>query len=154
MRLGFLAINNDIKYEALLTGVAMIKKLGGNVVEVFLNSRLVVKQIKGELEARGQRMQGYLGKARQLQFGFESFSLQQVLRSSNTHADSLATLETSSEQDLPWVILIEDLVRPAKLEVMTVGVYHIKISSSWMDLIVLFLKEGALPFESGEAENI
>ena len=52
MRLGFLAINNDTKYEALLTGVAMIKKLGGKVVEVFSDSRLVVGQIKGELKAR------------------------------------------------------------------------------------------------------
>ena len=52
LRLGFSATNNEAEYEALLTGVAMIKKLGGKVVEVFSDSRLVVGQIKGELKAR------------------------------------------------------------------------------------------------------
>ena len=95
----------------------MIKKLGGKAVEVFLDSRLVVGQIKGELEARDQRMQGYLGKARQLQFSFELFSIQQVPRSRNTHANSLVT---SFRQDLPRIILVEDLVNPSELELMKV----------------------------------
>ena len=77
--------------------MAMVKKLGGKIVEVFSDSRLVVGQFKGELEARDHRMQGYLGKARQLQSGFESFCIQQVSRSKNTHADSLETIATSFE---------------------------------------------------------
>ena len=39
-------------------------------MEIFLDSRLVVKQINGELEARNQRMQGYLNKVWRLQFSF------------------------------------------------------------------------------------
>ena len=56
LRLGFSTTNNEAEYEALLIKVAMIKKLGGKIVEDFSNSRLVVGQIKGELEARDQRM--------------------------------------------------------------------------------------------------
>ena len=56
LRLGFLTINNEAEYEALLAGVAMIKKLGRKAVKVFSDSRLVVRQIKGELEARDKRM--------------------------------------------------------------------------------------------------
>ena len=44
----------------------MVKKLGEKVVKVFSNSRLVIGLIKGELETKDHRMQGYLGKARQL----------------------------------------------------------------------------------------
>jgi len=66
LRLGFLATNSEAEYETLLTRVAMLKKLGGKTVEIFSNSRLVVGQVKGELEARDHRMQGYLSKARQL----------------------------------------------------------------------------------------
>lgn len=65
-------------------------------MEVFSDSRLVVGQVRGELEARDLRMQEYLNQVRRLQSGFESFTLQQVSRSRNTHADSLATLATSS----------------------------------------------------------
>ena len=36
----------------------------GKVVEVFSDLRLVVGQVKGELEARHLRMQGYLNQAR------------------------------------------------------------------------------------------
>ena len=40
-------------------GMAIVQKMGGKIVEVFSNSRLVVSQIKGELEARDLRMQEY-----------------------------------------------------------------------------------------------
>ena len=49
-RLGFSVTNNETEYEALLTRVAMVKKLGGKIVEVFSDSRLVIGQVKGELE--------------------------------------------------------------------------------------------------------
>ena len=58
--LGFSATNNEAKYEALLQGMAMVHKMGGKAVEMFLDSRLVVGQVKGELEARDMRMQEYL----------------------------------------------------------------------------------------------
>ena len=38
----------------------MLQKLGGKVVEIFLDSRIVVGQVRGELEARDARMQDYL----------------------------------------------------------------------------------------------
>ena len=88
--------------------------MGGKAVDVFSNSRLVVGQVKGELEARDLRMQEYLSQARCLQPSFESFTLQQIPRSRNTYADFLATLATSSTQGLPQVILIEDLHKPIK----------------------------------------
>ena len=60
LRLGFSATNNEAEYEALLQGVAMVQKMGRKVVEMFSDSRLVVGQVKGELEARDARMQEYL----------------------------------------------------------------------------------------------
>ena len=88
--------------------------MGGKTVKMFSDSRLVVGQVKGKLEARDERMQGYLSQVRHLQSGFESFSLLHVPRSGNTHADSLATLATSSAQNLPRVIIVEDLCKPTK----------------------------------------
>ena len=64
LRLGFSAMNNKVEYEALLRGIAMVQKMGGKAVEVFLNSRLIVGQVKGEPEARDLRMQWYLSQAR------------------------------------------------------------------------------------------
>ena len=60
LRLGFSATNNEAEYEALLQGMTMVQKMGGKAVEMFSDSRLVVGQITGELEARDARMQEYL----------------------------------------------------------------------------------------------
>ena len=72
LRLGF---SNEVEYEALLVGMTMIQKLGGKAIEFFSDSRLVVGQVQGELEARDPRMQEYLNQVRHLQSGFESFNL-------------------------------------------------------------------------------
>ena len=55
IRLGFSAINNEAEYEALLQGMIMVQKLGGKAMEAFSDSKLVVGQVMGELEARNAR---------------------------------------------------------------------------------------------------
>ena len=50
-RLGFSTTNNEAEYETLLMGMSMVQKMGGKVVELFSDSRLIVGQVKGELEA-------------------------------------------------------------------------------------------------------
>ena len=45
LRLGFLATNNEAKYEVLLVGMVMVQKMGGKAVEIFSDSRLVVGQV-------------------------------------------------------------------------------------------------------------
>ena len=42
LRLRFSATNNETKYEAFLQGMAMVQKMGGRVVEMFSDLRLVV----------------------------------------------------------------------------------------------------------------
>ena len=51
LRLGFSATNNEAEYEALLVGMTMVQKIGEKVVEIFSDSRLVIGQVKGKLEA-------------------------------------------------------------------------------------------------------
>ena len=67
LRLGFSATNNEAEYEVLLEGMSMIQRMGGKEVKMFSDLRLVVGQVKGELEARDERMQGYLSQVRHLQ---------------------------------------------------------------------------------------
>ena len=66
LRLDFSATNNEAEYEALLVGMTMVQKMGGKAVEIFSDSRLVVGQVRGELEARDLRMQEYLNQVRHL----------------------------------------------------------------------------------------
>lgn len=90
----------------------------------------MVGKINGDFEARDQRMQGHLNKVRRLQSSFEAFSIRQVLRSKNAHANSLATLATSSKQGLPRIIVVEDLLVPNNQNQTMVGVHHMKVGPS------------------------
>ena len=99
-------------------------------MKVFSYSRLVVGQVKGELEVRDLRMQEYLNQVRHLQSRFDSFSLHQIPRSRNTHADSLATLAISSMQSRPQVILVEYLCKPTEMKREMVHIHQIRVGPS------------------------
>ena len=66
LRLAFSTTNNKAEYETLLEGMSMVQRMRGKAVKVFLNSRLVVSQVNGELGASDERMQGYLSQVRHL----------------------------------------------------------------------------------------
>ena len=154
LRLRFSSTNNEAEYKALLQGLVMVHKMGGKAVKMFSDSRLVVSQVKGELEARDARMQEYLSQVKCLQSDFDLFSLSHVSKSGNTHVDSLATLATSSTRSLPRVILVEHLDRANKVVKGTVCIQEVKAGPSWMDPIVNFLKNDILSEEKSEAEKI
>ena len=79
LRLDFSATNNEAEYEALLKGMAMVQRMGGKFLKLFLDSRLVVGQVRGEFEAKDERMQGYLRQVKCMQSKFDSFDLLHVL---------------------------------------------------------------------------
>ena len=83
-----------------------------------------------------------------------SFDLLYVPRSGNAHANSLAMLATSSVQDLPRVILVEDLYKPTKIRGEMAQINQIRVGPSWMDSIIRFLREDILLEEKTEADKI
>ena len=99
-------------------------------------------------------MQEYLVQVRRLRANFDHFNLVHVSKSENTHADSLATLATSSAQPLPQVILVEDLYSPAMARTGIVQVHNVRAGPSWMDPLVLFLRNDTLPEDKNEADKI
>ena len=154
LRFVFPATNYEAEYEVLLAGMVMVVRLGGKVLEVYSNSRLVVGQVNGEFKAREPRMQEYLDKVRHVQSCFNNFTLRQIPRGKNSHADSLAMLATSLGSNLPQVIIMEDLLAPSRDDQPPIRVHSIQVGPSWMDLLVSFLKDGTLPEDKGEAEKI
>ena len=93
---------------------------------------------------KDERMQGYLSQVKCLQSEFDSFNLLHIPRNGNAHADSLAMLATSSAQNLPRVILVEDLHKPTEARRETTQIHQIRVGSSWMDFIIQFLREDIL----------
>ena len=68
--------------------------------------------------------------------------------------DSLATLATSSAQSLPRVILIEDLWQPTEVRGEMARVHQVKVGPSWMDPIILFLREDVLSEDKSKVNKV
>ncbi|XP_075638436.1 uncharacterized protein LOC142610508 [Castanea sativa] len=101
LRLGFVATNNEAEYKALLAGAQMVRHLGGEMVEFYCDSRLIVGQVNGEFEARDERMKKNLNRVKGVLGMFKSFKVRQIPRGQNAHADSLVMLATSLGSKLP-----------------------------------------------------
>ena len=48
--------NNEAGYDALLTGLSLAKALGARNLIVQANSQLIIGQVKGDYEAKEERM--------------------------------------------------------------------------------------------------
>ena len=59
-RLGFKASNNETDYEALFAGLRAAFGFGAIDLEVYLDSRLVVSQVKGSFKTKDAWMISYL----------------------------------------------------------------------------------------------
>ena len=56
-------------------GMAMVQRMGRKAMEMLSDLRLVAGQVKGELETRDVRMQGYLSQVKHLQSGNQGLNL-------------------------------------------------------------------------------
>jgi ribonuclease HI len=87
--------NNDAEYEALIFGLKKIKQLLGNAsakqahVDCFLDSELVVKQLKHEYKLKEPRIQQYFLEIWNLMLDFKQVTFTHVLREKNKIADAL-----------------------------------------------------------------
>ena len=89
-----------------------------------------------------------------MQTKFKSFDLSHIPRGENTHADSLATLATSSTRSFPRVIIVENLYTPTPPGKDIRQVHQVKLAPNWMDPISKFLESDILPEEKIETEKI
>lgn len=60
LRFAFKATNNASEFEALLTGLWLVKEMRARSIEVKSDSQLVKNQVNGRFEAKGKMMATYL----------------------------------------------------------------------------------------------
>ncbi|CAL2254933.1 unnamed protein product [Prunus armeniaca] len=80
------------EYEALFAGLRIAKELSIKRLTIYSDSQLITNQASSEYMAKHPRMVKYLDKVQGLLKEFLTFTIQQVPRAENTHADALASL--------------------------------------------------------------
>ena len=58
-KLAFECSNNEAEYEALIVGLKILRKLNAKRISVYGDSELVIKQVRGEYQAKHPRMRAY-----------------------------------------------------------------------------------------------
>ncbi|CAL2276653.1 unnamed protein product [Prunus armeniaca] len=143
--LGFQASNNEAEYKALLAGLCLAKELSIKKLAIYSDSQLITSQVLGEYMAKHPRMILYLEKVQELLKAFPTFTIQQVPRAENVHADALASLGSALDTQFRRSIPVEHLNQPSIEEAEQPDLMQIDEDPSWQDPIIDYLVNENLP---------
>jgi len=82
--------NNEAEYQALLFGLERCAEFGSGSLKIYLDSELIVKQIRGEYKVKHPNLKSLYQKTIKQLSGLASFSITHVRREKNSRADELA----------------------------------------------------------------
>jgi ribonuclease HI len=85
-----IASNNEAEYRAAILALERALELGVKKVTLFLDSELVVRQLRGEYRVREPRLKSLHQKARETLNRFSQYSILSIPREENRRADQLA----------------------------------------------------------------
>ena len=88
--LGKRLTNNKAEYYSLLFGLQVLIELGEKDVNVFMDSKLVINQMKGIYQVRDSKLKVIYDKIIGLLYYFDSFTFKHIPREENKIADSEA----------------------------------------------------------------
>lgn len=142
VQLKFPATNNEAEYEGILTGLRLGKEFGARNLLIQNYSKLVIGQIRGEYEAKEERMQKYLRLTKHLTQELEEVEFVQIPRSQNMAADEVSKIALSKEGGANADLMMEIQKYPSIEEIPT---FVIQSTNSWMTPIISFLQDGHLP---------
>ncbi len=83
--------NNQAEYHALIEGLKAIKEWMPDRLEIYLDSKLVVEQVKGLYKTKEPELQKLQAQATRLLEPF-SYEIKHVAREENRGADHLANM--------------------------------------------------------------
>jgi ribonuclease HI len=93
-----IATNNVAEYTALLKGLETAKSLGIQNIKIFMDSELLVRQIKGIYRVKNANLIPLWIKTMNILKEFSDYSVNHVPREMNKEADSLARRAAAQKQ--------------------------------------------------------
>lgn len=89
-KLVFDCSSNEAEYEALIAGLKILKKLNVKIISVYGDLEMIIKQVKGEYQAKHPRMRAYRNAVLDILRMFPEYTLTTVHRTQNVISDSLS----------------------------------------------------------------
>jgi ribonuclease HI len=89
-RLEFNCTNNIAEYEALLLGLRKLKAMGIRRAILKTDSQVISGHVDKSSKARDSKLEKYLDIVQRIEASFEGFSVKNIPRGENEHANLLA----------------------------------------------------------------
>lgn len=86
------ATNNVAEYTALIRGLQEALRVGISSIEIFLDSELIVLQLKGVYRIKNKNLLPFYNQAIKLLSEFKNYEIFHIPRENNSEADKLAKL--------------------------------------------------------------
>jgi ribonuclease HI len=83
------ATNNVAEYKALLLGIEHARALGARELELVGDSELIARQVRGEYRVKDAALRELHAQVKAALAGFDRWSIRNVPREDNAHADRL-----------------------------------------------------------------
>ncbi|XP_075500185.1 uncharacterized protein LOC142538769 [Primulina tabacum] len=149
LRINSRVTNNEAEYEAVLAGLQAAWEVGASRVIIYSDSQLVTQQIKGNYEAKNEKMLKYLGPITARAASLTDWSIEQIPREENEEADTLAKLaasmlDTSTREVMCFtrsVLSVDEGAPPTR-------------ESSWMTPLIEYMVHAKLPDDKTQAWKI
>ncbi len=93
--------NNEAEYRALIEGLKAVKEWKPDLLEVYLDSKLVVEQMNGAWKIKSRELLPLNMEAKELLRQFPGVRIAHVERSKNRGADHLANLASDAHVKKP-----------------------------------------------------
>jgi ribonuclease HI len=143
-RLDFSCTNNIAEYEALLFGLRKLKAMGIRRAILKTHSQVISGHVDKSSKTRDLKLEKYLDTVWRLEASFEGFSVKNIPRRKNEHADLLAKSATQ-ELPLPSEVFFETIkahsIELMERAVLTISPVH---SEDWRTQIMYFLQGNCL----------
>lgn len=85
------ATNNQAEYRAIIAALEQAISLGASQVDIYSDSELVVRQIKGRYRVKNAALKALYRQVKRQQSLLEGFTITHIPREANTEADKLAS---------------------------------------------------------------
>jgi ribonuclease HI len=140
VKLDFSCTNNIAEYEALLLGLRKLKAMGIRRAILKIDSQVISGHVDKSSKARDPKLEKYLDEVRRLEASFEGFSVKNIPRGENEHADLLAK-SAAQGLPLPSEVFFETIKAPS-VELMERAVLAISPvhSEDWRTENISFLQ--------------
>ena len=105
-----IATNNYAEYIALLKGTQKAILLGAKTLDIYMDSELIVKQIKGEYKVKNEELrQVYLKVVEEFK-KLESYNITHIKRELNKEADKALNIALDTKEIYEKSFVIDDEV--------------------------------------------